>query len=148
MGSRGQPGRLAGLEQTECEKYHSCSAGSFQGKTDPRKSFLPLPLYGRNGLGSLEWLLDSQEMHGNQPKENPNPLSCLLVYGMPKLAFFCLFKAGKLHNQCLFQSHRNMAREAEACLKINLNFLKCLASGNTCSVQFEILSDKYMQKES
>lgn len=77
-------GHLAG----NCEKYHSCSADSFQGKADPRKGFLPLPLYGRNGMGSLEWLLDSQGMCGNQPKENPNPLSCLLVYGMPKLALF------------------------------------------------------------
>lgn len=28
-----------------------------------------------------------------------------------------------------------------------INFFKCLGSENTCPVQFEILSDKYMHKE-
>lgn len=93
---------------------------SLQGKADPRKSSFHSPHMEGMGLG---WLLDSQGMHGSQPEENPNPLSCLFVFRMVKLAFFSsLFWAGEFHNG-LFQSHRCMAREAEVCLKINLNFL-------------------------
>lgn len=53
-------GFVASLEETGCEKkiLPPAQLAHFKEKQIPGKSFLPLPLYGRNGLGSLEWLLD------------------------------------------------------------------------------------------
>lgn len=75
-------------------------------------------------------------------KGKPKSFKLLISVWNTKIGTFfplCLFRAGKLHN-CLFQSHRCIAREAEVCLKVNFNFLNVWQVGTLvlCSLRFSV----------